>query len=40
MSLHVVLAGGRDYGDISPVRGVIPGGGEHSVRVGVDLEAT
>ena len=36
---HVVLAWGRDYGDISPVRGVILGGGEHRVRVGVDLEA-
>jgi len=37
---HVVLAWGRDYSDISPVRGVILGGGEHSVRVGVDLEPT
>jgi transglutaminase-like putative cysteine protease len=36
---HVVLAWGRDYGDISPVRGVILGGGRHSVHVGVDLEA-
>lgn len=36
---HVVLAWGRDYGDISPVRGVILGGGAHSVTVGVDLEA-
>jgi len=36
---HVVLAWGRDYGDISPVRGVILGGGRHSVTVGVDLEA-
>ncbi len=36
---HVVLAYGRDYGDISPVRGVILGGGRHSVTVGVDLEA-
>ncbi len=36
---HVVLAWGRDYGDISPVRGVILGGGRHSVVVGVDLEA-
>jgi len=35
---HVVLAWGRDYGDISPVRGVILGGGQHSVTVGVDLE--
>ena len=36
---HVVLAYGRDYSDISPVRGVILGGGRHSVSVGVDLEA-
>lgn len=34
---HVVLAWGRDYGDISPVRGVILGGGSHRVSVGVDL---
>lgn len=36
---HVVLAWGRDYGDISPVRGVILGGGAHRVSVGVDLRA-
>ena len=36
---HVVLGWGRDYGDISPVRGVILGGGRHTVTVGVDLEA-
>jgi transglutaminase-like putative cysteine protease len=36
---HVVLAWGRDYGDISPVRGIILGGGKHSVTAGVDLEA-
>ena len=36
---HVVLAWGRDYGDISPVRGLILGGGRHTVVVGVDLEA-
>ncbi len=35
---HVVLAWGRDYRDISPVRGVILGGGKHSLTVGVDLE--
>jgi transglutaminase-like putative cysteine protease len=35
---HVVLAWGRDYGDISPVRGVILGGGAHTVKVAVDLE--
>jgi transglutaminase-like putative cysteine protease len=35
---HVVLAWGRDYGDISPVRGMILGGGHHTVSVGVDLD--
>ena len=34
---HVVLAWGRDYGDISPVRGIILGGGSHSLTVAVDL---
>ena len=35
---HVVLAWGRDYGDISPVRGMILGGGHHTVSVAVDLD--
>lgn len=35
---HVVLAWGRDYRDISPVRGVILGGGRHTLSVAVDLE--
>jgi transglutaminase-like putative cysteine protease len=35
---HVVLAWGRDFGDVSPLRGVILGGGEHGLRVGVDLD--
>jgi len=35
---HVVLAWGRDFGDVSPLRGVILGGGEHGLWVGVDLE--
>ena len=30
---HVVLGWGRDYGDVSPVRGVILGGGKHSLTV-------
>lgn len=34
---HVVAAWGRDYGDVSPVRGVILGGGAHSLTVAVDL---
>ena len=35
---HVMLGWGRDFADISPVRGVILGGGPHGVSVGVDLE--
>jgi len=34
---HITLAWGRDYGDISPVNGVIFGGGEHDVDVEVDV---
>ncbi len=36
---HVVLGWGRDFGDVSPLRGVILGGGKHSLAVSVDLEA-
>lgn len=36
---HVTLGWGRDYGDISPIRGVLTGGGEHQLRVGVDVVA-
>jgi transglutaminase-like putative cysteine protease len=35
---HVTVAWGRDFGDVSPVRGVLVGSGEHSLRVSVDLE--
>ncbi len=35
---HVLLGWGRDFSDVSPVRGVILGGGDHGVSVGVDLE--
>jgi transglutaminase-like putative cysteine protease len=34
---HVTLAWGRDYGDVSPIRGVILGGGGHSLRVNVGV---
>lgn len=34
---HVTLAWGRDYGDVSPVNGVMFGGGAHEVSVGVDV---
>jgi hypothetical protein len=36
---HVTLGWGRDYGDVSPIRGVLTGGGEHHLRVGVDVVA-
>jgi transglutaminase-like putative cysteine protease len=35
---HVVLGWGRDFGDVSPVRGVVLGGGAHRLTVSVDLE--
>lgn len=35
---HVTLAWGRDFGDVSPLRGVILGGGRHTLFVSVDLE--
>jgi transglutaminase-like putative cysteine protease len=35
---HVTLAWGRDYGDVSPLRGLILGGGTHTLKVGVDME--
>ncbi|PZW44742.1 transglutaminase-like putative cysteine protease [Humitalea rosea] len=35
---HVVLGWGRDFSDVSPLRGVILGGGRHTLHVGVDLE--
>ena len=34
---HVVLGWGRDYSDVSPVRGVLLGGGEHTLKVSVDI---
>jgi len=35
---HVRLACGRDFGDVSPVRGIVLGGGKERLIVGVDLE--
>lgn len=34
---HLVLAWGRDFEDVSPIKGVILGGEQHSVRVSVDV---
>jgi len=36
---HITLAWGRDFSDVSPIRGVILGGGEHALRVAVDVVA-
>ena len=34
---HVTLAYGRDYGDVSPLNGIILGGHDHVIEVGVDV---
>jgi transglutaminase-like putative cysteine protease len=34
---HVTVAWGRDYYDVSPIHGVILGGGNHTLRVNVDV---
>jgi len=35
---HISIAWGRDFGDVSPLRGVILGGGRHSLAVRVTVE--
>jgi transglutaminase-like putative cysteine protease len=34
---HIAIAYGRDYDDVSPISGILLGGSEHSVSVGVDV---
>ena len=34
---HIIVACGRDFDDVSPIRGVIVGGGRHQLTVGVDV---
>jgi transglutaminase-like putative cysteine protease len=34
---HITVAWGRDYGDVSPLRGVILGGAQHTLEVGVSV---
>ena len=34
---HITVAYGRDYGDVSPVAGILTGGGSHVVKVSVDV---
>jgi len=35
---HILVAYGRDFDDVSPVAGILTGGGEHEVKVSVDVE--
>jgi transglutaminase-like putative cysteine protease len=35
---HVAVAWGRDFGDVSPLRGIILGGGKHELSVNVTVE--
>jgi transglutaminase-like putative cysteine protease len=37
---HVAVAWGRDFGDVSPLRGVILGGGKHQLTVVVSVTET
>ncbi len=36
---HITLAWGRDYGDVTPVKGVVMGGGTHTLSVQVDVSS-
>ena len=36
---YVTLASGRDFSDVSPIRGVIHGGSSHTLSVGVTVQA-
>jgi transglutaminase-like putative cysteine protease len=35
---HVTVAVGRDFSDVSPLSGILTGGGDHEVVVSVDVE--
>ncbi|BAP54985.1 transglutaminase-like enzyme, predicted cysteine protease [Thioploca ingrica] len=35
---HITMAWGRDYSDVTPLKGIIFGGGEHTLVVSVDVE--
>ncbi|WP_024333440.1 transglutaminase-like domain-containing protein [Desulfotignum balticum] len=34
---HLTLAWGRDYSDVTPVKGMVLGGGRHQLSVAVDV---
>ena len=35
---HIAVARGRDYADVSPIRGVFSGGGRHTLFLGITVE--
>lgn len=35
---HIIVGRGRDFGDVSPLKGVITGGGPHTLKVAVNVE--
>jgi transglutaminase-like putative cysteine protease len=35
---HITTAWGRDFGDVTPLRGVLVGGGNHKLTVSVDVK--
>jgi transglutaminase-like putative cysteine protease len=37
-SSHITVGHGRDFSDVSPLKGVVLGGGRHTVKVGVDVQ--
>jgi transglutaminase-like putative cysteine protease len=37
MQGHVTIGWGRDYGDVTPLRGVLLGGAKHQLLVGVSV---
>lgn len=34
---HITTAWGRDFGDVSPLKGILFSGGKHTIKVGVDV---
>ena len=35
---HIVVAWGRDYSDVAPLKGTILGGGDPELKVGVEVK--
>ena len=36
---HITLGWGRDFHDVSPIKGVVLGGGGSTLRVGVEVKS-